>query len=160
MPARSKSATQKDSTDTIGFEAKSWLATDGRSAAKAAGVNRSNNIDAAKAQRGGAEQYNHVVLDRIFLKYLSGNFEEHRAKILAGEGDYTGAAREDPDEYKADNVFCVAANARWSHLQANAKQPSIGKAVDDAMVAIERDNPRIKGVLPKDHARPSLDKHR
>jgi len=67
---------------------------------------------------------------------------------------------EDPDEYKAENVFWVPADARWFHLQANAKQPTIGKTVDDAMVAIERDNPRLKGVLPKDYARPGLDKHR
>src|SRR6478672_12366197 len=71
------------------------------------------------------------------------------------------AAGEDPDElYKAENVFWVPKESRWSHLQANAKQPSIGKLVDDAMVAVERDNPRLKGVLPKDYARPGLDKHR
>jgi len=101
-----------------------------------------------------------VVLGLIFLKYISDTFEEHRAKLLAGEGEYAGANPEDPDEYKAENVFWVPADARWSHLQANAKQPTIGKTVDDAMVAIERDNPRLKGVLPKDYARPGLDKHR
>ncbi len=62
--------------------------------------------------------------------------------------------------HKAENVFWVPAEARWSHLQASAKQPTIGKTVDDAMVAIGRDNPRLKGVLPKDYARPALDKHR
>ena len=78
----------------------------------------------------------------------------------ASQGDYAGANAEDPDEYKAENVFWVPAEGRWSHLQANAKQPTIGKLVDDAMVAIERDNPRLKGVLPKDYARPGLDKQR
>jgi type I restriction enzyme M protein len=107
-----------------------------------------------------AAEYKHVVLGLIFLKYISDTFEEHRAKLLAGKGDYAGANAEDPDEYKAENVFWVPADARWSHLQANAKQPTIGKTVDDAMVAIERDNPRLKGVLPKDYARPGLDKQR
>ncbi|MFM2400340.1 MAG: Type restriction enzyme EcoKI protein, partial [Pseudomonadota bacterium] len=130
------------STATIGFEAKLWLTAD----------KLRNNMDAA--------EYKHVVLGLIFLKYISDTFEEHRTKLLAGEGDYAGAKPEDPDEYKAENVFWVPADARWSHLQANAKQPTIGKTVDDAMVAIERDNPRLKGVLPKDYARPALDKHR
>ena len=129
-------------TATLGFEAKLWLAAD----------KLRNNMDAA--------EYKHVVLGLIFLKYISDTFEEHRAKLIAGEGDYEGANAEDPDEYKAENVFWVPADARWSHLQANAKQPTIGKIVDDAMVAIERDNPRLKGVLPKDYARPGLDKHR
>ncbi|MCP5556685.1 MAG: SAM-dependent DNA methyltransferase [Verrucomicrobiaceae bacterium] len=144
MPRPSKAAktSTKDSTATIGFEAKLWLAAD----------KLRNNMDAA--------EYKHVVLGLIFLKYISDTFEEHRAKLLAGEGDYAGANPEDPDEYKAENVFWVPADARWSHLQANAKQPTIGKIVDDAMVAIERDNPRLKGVLPKDYARPGLDKHR
>ena len=142
MARKSKTTPAKDSTATIGFEAKLWLAAD----------KLRNNMDAA--------EYKHVVLGLIFLKYISDTFEEHRAKLLAGEGDYAGANPEDPDEYKAENVFWVPADARWSHLQASAKQPSIGKTVDDAMVAIERDNPRLKGVLPKDYARPGLDKHR
>jgi type I restriction enzyme M protein len=129
-------------TANLGFEAKLWLAAD----------KLRNNMDAA--------EYKHVVLGLIFLKYISDTFEEHRAKLIAGEGDYEGANAEDPDEYKAENVFWVPADARWSHLQSNAKQPTIGKIVDDAMVAIERDNPRLKGVLPKDYARPGLDKHR
>jgi type I restriction enzyme M protein len=131
-----------DSTATIGFEAKLWLAAD----------KLRNNMDAA--------EYKHVVLGLIFLKYISDTFEEHRAKLLEGQGDYEGANPEDPDEYKAENVFWVPADARWSHLQAHARQPAIGKIVDDAMVAIERDNPRLKSVLPKDYARPGLDKHR
>ncbi|HRF05243.1 class I SAM-dependent DNA methyltransferase [Accumulibacter sp.] len=138
-----KRTTKKgDSAATIGFEAKLWLAAD----------KLRNNMDAA--------EYKHVVLGLIFLKYISDTFEEHRARLLAGQGDYEGANPEDPDEYKAENVFWVPADARWSHLQAHAKQPAIGKIVDDAMVAIERDNPRLKGVLPKDYARPGLDKHR
>ncbi len=107
-----------------------------------------------------AAEYKHVVLGLIFLKYISDTFEEHRAKLVAGKGDYAGANPEDADEYRAENVFWVPKEGRWSHLQANAKQPTIGKIVDDAMVAIERDNPRLKGVLPKDYARPGLDKHR
>ncbi len=138
--------TGNTSTATIGFEAKLWLTAD----------KLRNNMDAA--------EYKHVVLGLIFLKYISDTFEEHRAKLLAGAksktGDYAGANPEDPDEYKAENVFWVPADARWSHLQASAKQPTIGKTVDDAMVAIERDNPRLKGVLPKDYARPGLDKQR
>jgi len=126
----------------LGFEAKLWLAAD----------KLRNNMDAA--------EYKHVVLGLIFLKYISDTFEDHRAKLIAGEGEYAGANPEDADEYKAENVFWVPQEARWSHLQANAKQSSIGKLVDDAMVAIERDNPRLKGVLPKDYARPGLDKQR
>ena len=141
MPAKRK-ASSETSTATIGFEAKLWLTAD----------KLRNNMDAA--------EYKHVVLGLIFLKYISDTFEEHRAKLLAGEGDYAGANPEDPDEYKAENVFWVPADARWSHLQGAAKLPTIGKTVDDAMVAIERDNPRLKGVLPKDYARPGLDKHR
>ena len=134
--------TTETSTANLGFEQKLWLTAD----------KLRNNMDAA--------EYKHVVLGLIFLKYISDTFEEHRAKLLVGKGDYAGANPEDPDEYKAENVFWVPADARWSHLQANAKQPTIGKTVDDAMVAIERDNPRLKGVLPKDYARPGLDKQR
>jgi type I restriction enzyme M protein len=107
-----------------------------------------------------AAEYKHVVLGLIFLKYISDTFEEHRAKLVAGKDDYKGADPEDPDEYKAENVFWVPPAARWAYLQSSAKQPTIGKIVDDAMVAIERDNPRLKGVLPKDYARPGLDKQR
>ncbi len=132
----------KDSTANLGFEAKLWLAAD----------KLRNNMDAA--------EYKHVVLGLIFLKYISDTFEEHRAKLVEGKGDYAGANPEDKDEYKAENVFWVPKEARWPNLQANAKQPTIGKIVDDAMVAIERDNTRLKGVLPKDYARSALDKHR
>jgi len=139
--SKSKSAA-RDSSASIGFEAKLWLMAD----------KLRNNMDAA--------EYKHVVLGLIFLKYISDSFEEHRAKLLSGSGDYAGANPEDADEYRAENVFWVPAEARWSHLQASAKQPTIGRIVDDAMVAIERDNPRLKGVLPKDYARPALDKQR
>ena len=105
-----------------------------------------------------AAEYKHVVLGLIFLKYISDAFEEQHAKLDAERA--TGADPEDPDEYRAENIFWVPPRARWSHLQANAKQPTIGKIVDDAMVAIERDNPTLKGVLPKDYARPRLDKQR
>jgi type I restriction enzyme M protein len=135
-------AKTNDTTANLGFEAKLWLTAD----------KLRNNMDAA--------EYKHVVLGLIFLKYISDTFEDHHAKLVAGKGDYKGANPEDPDEYKAENVFWVPADARWSHLQANAKQSAIGKIVDDAMVAIERDNPRLKGVLPKDYARPGLDKQR
>ncbi len=135
-------AASKGNGANLGFEAKLWQAAD----------KLRNNMDAA--------EYKHVVLGLIFLKYISDAFEEHHTKLVGGQGDYAGANPEDPDEYKAENIFWVPPTARWSHLQASAKQPGIGKTVDDAMVAIERDNPRLKGVLPKDYARPALDKHR
>jgi type I restriction enzyme M protein len=136
-----KSST-KTSSANLGFEHKLWLAAD----------KLRNNMDAA--------EYKHVVLGLIFLKYISDSFEAHHAKLVAGEGEFAGANPEDKDEYLAANVFWVPKEARWAYLQARAKLPGIGKDVDDAMVAIERDNPRLKGVLPKDYARPALDKHR
>ena len=101
-----------------------------------------------------------MVLGLIFLKYISDAFEEMHDRLIQGQGDYEGADPEDPDEYRAEKVFWVPKEARWKHLQDHAKQPTIGKLVDEAMVAIERDNQRLKGVLPKDYARPALDKHR
>ncbi|MSU80245.1 MAG: SAM-dependent DNA methyltransferase, partial [Gemmataceae bacterium] len=142
MPPKAKKSAAADSHANLGFEAKLWLAAD----------KLRNNMDAA--------EYKHVVLGLIFLKYISDAFEEMHAKLLAGKGDYEGSDPEDADEYRAENVFWVPKEARWSHLQASAKQPTIGKVVDDAMVVLERDNPRLKGVLPKDYARPGLDKHR
>mgnify|MGYP001051147704 CR=1 FL=1 len=114
----------------------------------------------ADALRGSmdAAEYKHVVLGLIFLKYISDAFEEKHAALLA-EMDQ-GADPEDPDEYRAENIFWVPPEARWAHLEAQAKQPTIGQLVDDAMAAIERDNPSLKGVLPKDYARPALDKQR
>jgi type I restriction enzyme M protein len=109
---------------------------------------------AADKLRGNMEpsDYKHVALRLIFLKHISDSFEARRAALLAEPG----ADPEDRDEYSADNVFWVPPTARWSHLQANAKQPSIGKMIDEAMIAIEKDNENLKGVLPKDYARPAL----
>src|SRR6266478_9041652 len=140
--ARPRPAARNSNSANIGFEAKLWLAAD----------KLRSNMDAA--------EYKHVVLGLIFLKYISDSFEEHHEKLKSGEGEYAGANPEDPDEYRAENIFWVPPAARWNYLQNSAKQPTIGKIVDDAMVAIERDNPRLKGVLPKDYARPALDKQR
>lgn len=108
------------------------------------------NIDAA--------EYKHIVLGLIFLKYISDNFYELYHKLEAGEGDYAGADPSDPYEYRAENVFYVPPQARWDYLQGRAKLASIGKDVDDAMDAIEKDNPSLKGVLPKEYAKEKLDK--
>jgi type I restriction enzyme M protein len=158
--ARKASSHPADSTANLGFEAKLWLAAD----------KLRNNMDAA--------EYMHVVLGLIFLKYISDSFVEHQAKLVAGEGDYEGANPEDPDEYRAENVFWVPAEARWSFLQAHAKSgwkdpksgtiKNIGILVDDAMEAIEKANEgrdkssksSLKGVLPKNYARADLDKQR
>ena len=132
--------TKPDSAANLGFEAELWKAADALR----------NNMDAA--------EYKHVVLGLIFLKYISDAFEEQHAKLEADRAQ--GADPEDPDEYRAVNIFWVPKEARWSYLRANAKQPTIGQLVDEAMVAIERDNPSLKNVLPKDYARPGLDKQR
>lgn len=109
---------------------------------------------AADKLRGNMEpsDYKHVALGLVFLKHISDSFEAKREALLTG---YPEGA-EDPDEYAAENVFWVPKEARWSHLQANAKQPSIGKLIDEAMLAIEKRNDTLKGVLPKDYARPAL----
>ncbi|MYJ96079.1 MAG: SAM-dependent DNA methyltransferase [Proteobacteria bacterium] len=114
----------------------------------------------ADALRGSmdAAEYKHVVLGLIFLKYISDAFEEMHDR-LEGEQD-EGADPEDSDEYRAESIFWVPPEARWSHLKAQARQPVIGRLVDDAMTAIERDNTALKDVLPKDYARPALDKQR
>src|SRR5688572_21459870 len=114
----------------------------------------------ADALRGSmdAAEYKHVVLGLIFLKYISDAFEEQHAKLEAEKSQ--GADPEDPDEYRALNIFWVPPEARWWHLKAQAKQPTIGEIVDVAMTGIERDNAPLKGVLPKDYARPALDKER
>jgi type I restriction enzyme M protein len=124
----------------LGFEQTLWLAAD----------KLRNNLDAA--------EYKHVVLGLIFLKYISDSFEEMHQQLLAAKDE--GADAEDADEYRGENVFWVPQEARWDFLQAKAKQPNIGKLVDEAMDAIERDNPSLKGVLPKQYARPALDKQR
>jgi type I restriction enzyme M protein len=142
MPRRrqAKKAKRGNNGATLGFEAKLWQAAD-----KLRG-----NMDAA--------EYKHVVLGLIFLKYISDAFEEKHAELVSQRAE--GADPEDPDEYRAFNIFWVPEEARWSYLQANAKQPRIGKLIDDAMVAIERSNKSLKGVLAKDYARPALDKRR
>lgn len=132
--------TPKSSDAVVGFEEKLWQMAD----------KLRNNMDAA--------EYKHVVLGLIFLKYISDAFEEKRQALEADKK--SGADPEDPDEYRAENIFWVPKVARWPFLQASATQPTIGKLVDDAMVAIERDNPTLKGVLPKDFGRPALDKTR
>ncbi len=107
------------------------------------------NIDAA--------EYKHIILGLIFLRYISDAFEELYRKLAAGEGDFAGADPEDKDEYKAETVFFVPEKARWSYLQSRAKLPEIGKDVDGAMDAIEKENPSLKDVLPKVFARGNLD---
>lgn len=107
------------------------------------------NIDAA--------EYKHVVLGLIFLKYISDSFESHHELLVVGEGAFADADPEDRDEYTAYNIFYVPRLARWRYLTSKAKQPDIGKLVDDAMELIEADNPQLKGVLPKVYARQSLD---
>lgn len=105
-----------------------------------------------------AAEYKHVVLGLIFLKYISDNFTELYNKLKDGEGEYEGANPDDPDEYRAEGVFYVPPQARWDYLQDRAKLSTIGKDVDDAMDAIEKDNPSLKGVLPKEYAKEKLDK--
>ena len=124
----------------LGFERELWQAADALR----------SNMDAA--------EYKHVVLGLIFLKYISDAFEEQHARLVAEQDQ--DADPEDPDEYRAVNIFWVPREARWSHLRASARQPTIGKVVDNAMLAIERDNPSLKGVLPKDYAHPRLDTQR
>jgi len=152
--ARKSSTTQKATNGAnLGFEATLWAAAD-----KLRG-----HMDAA--------EYKHVVLGLIFLKYISDAFEERRTMLetelsdpksewYVAEPEVQYRSLEDRDEYKSVNIFWVPIEARWATLQANAKQPTIGKTIDDAMVAIGRDNPSLKGVLPKDYARPALDKTR
>lgn len=105
-----------------------------------------------------AAEYKHITLGLIFLKYISDSFEELYIKIKTGKGDYSCANPEDKDEYAAENVFFVPPIARWSYLHSHSKLPSIGKDVDDAMEAVEKENTQLKGILPKVYARPNLDK--
>ena len=112
-----------------------------------------------------AAEYKHVALGLIFLKYISDAFDETYRAIAAGEDEFSQAFGpgdpEDEEEYEARNVFWVPPEARWAYLQQNAKQTGIGRLIDDAMMAIERDNPdKLKGVLPKEYSRPTLDQHR
>jgi len=121
---------------SIGFEQQLWQAAD----------KLRNNMDAA--------EYKHVVLGLIFLKYISDAFmEKHKELVSDPEAD-----PEDRDEYLAENVFWVVPEARWQYLVDNAKQPTIGQIIDNAMIALEKDNVALKGVLPKNYARPDLNK--
>jgi len=139
MATRTKNrATRAQNGANLGFEQKMWQAAD-----KLRG-----HMDAA--------EYKHVVLGLIFLKYISDAFQE-RYETLKQEPH---ADPEDRDEYAAENIFWVPKAARWPHLQGNAKQSTIGKLIDAAMEAIEKENPSLKGVLAKDYARESLDKRR
>ena len=145
--ARAQSGKTRSNTDakpggdgaTTGYEAQLWRMAD--------------------ALRGSmdAAEYKHVVLGLIFLKYISDAFEERHAAVLA---EWGSEAAEDRDEYIAENIFWVPPEARWAHLKAQARQPTIGQLVDHAMAGSERDNPVLKDVLPKDYARPALDKQR
>ena len=108
------------------------------------------NIDAA--------EYKHIVLGLIFLTYISDAFEELYQNLRTGEGEFEGADAEDKNEYIAEKVFYVPPSARWKWIQGRATLPSVGKDVDDAMEAIERDNPSLRGVLPKVYAQEKLDK--
>ena len=129
--------------------------------------------DAADALRGNQEpsEYKHVVLGLVFLKYISDRFEERRSILAASlanpaSEDYVPDVTrheeflEDRDEYSSHNVFWVPADARWGNIQAKAKQPEIGQVLDTAMDLIEKENPSIKGVLPRNYGREGLDKGR
>ena len=150
--AKKKSDTNSNKNGaTLGFEAKLYQAAD----------KLRNNMDAA--------EYKHVVLGLIFLKYISDAFEEKHDSLLKEfanpQSEYyikdegiRAQSVEDKDEYLAENIFYVPKDARWSYLQANAKQPEIGTLIDNAMHAIEQENSQLKGVLPKNYARQGLDK--
>lgn len=139
-PKKSAKASKNSNGATLGIEAQLWQAAD-----KLRG-----HLDAA--------EYKNVVLGLIFLKYISDAFEQLHAQLVEKQSE--GADPEDRDEYLAERVFWVPKDARWSYLKANAKQPNIGALIDDAMSAIERDNPSLRGVLPGNYARATLDKQR
>ncbi len=155
MPRKTKKKEQASVgvSAPLGFEEKLWQAAD--------------------KMRGHMDpgEYKHVALGLIFLKYISDAFED-RKSYLAKESASVGSSMfvkepgareellEDRDEYACENVFWVPKTARWSYLQERAKRPEIGKLIDDAMAAIEKENPILRGVLPKDYARPSLDKQK
>ncbi len=152
MP-KTKRTSSKNNGGPLGFEEKLWAPAD-----KLCG-----HMDAA--------EYKHVVLGLIFLKYISDAFEERHVLLLKEAADpkseyYVKESKaryevaEDRDEYTAENVFWVPQKARWDYLQDNAKQPTVGKIIDDALTAIEKEDPALRGVLAKDYARPTLDKQR
>lgn len=130
-----RKASKENGGAALGFEATLWAAAD-----KLRG-----HMDAS--------EYKHVMLGLIFLKYISDAFQEKFESLPAAD-------REDRDEYIADNIFWVPPDARWPYIQNAAKQPTIGKIIDAALASVERDNASLKGVLPKDYARPQLDKTR
>ena len=156
--AKNNSETPGTTAANVGYEARLWQMAD--------------------ALRGSmdAAEYKHVCLGLLFLKYISDAFEERHAYLdravsdpkdeyylppsTRNRSDAVTRLLEDPDEYRAQSIFWVPPEARWPHLKAQARQPTIGQLVDDAMAGIERDNPALKGVLPKDYARPALDKTR
>ena len=127
-----------NTTANIGFEEKLWSAAD----------KMRNNMDPA--------EYKHIILGLLFLKYISDAFDEQYNLLLNDKN----ADAEDSDEYLANNIFWVSPDARWLKIKNQAKLPTIGQTVDDAMVAIEKDNSSLKGVLPKNYASPNLDKQR
>ena len=139
IPTKMTAIKHNNEGATTGYEAELWAMAD----------TLRGSMDAA--------EYKHVVLGLIFLKYISDAFEERHEAVLT---EWGGEAAEDRDEYIAENIFWVPQEARWTYLQAQARQSTIGQTVDKAMAAIERDNPALKDVLPKDHARPALDKQR
>jgi len=135
-PVAKPAARAKAATANLGFEAQMFLAAD----------KLRKNLEPS--------DYKHVALGLIFLRYISTAFEAHHAALLADDPQ----AAEDADEYLAENIFWVPPEARWSHLQANARSAEIGKMIDAAMLEIEKANPeQLKGVLPKEYGRPSLD---
>lgn len=127
-----------NNSSELGFESKLWQMAD----------KLRNNMDAA--------EYKHVVLGLLFLKYISDSFEAKYEELQRDEW----ADPEDRDEYDADNIFWVPKTARWSYIKENAKKPEIGQLIDEAMAAIEKENDSLKGVLPKNYARPELDKQK
>lgn len=151
---KSKTKSKKASTANLGFEQKLWLAAD----------KLRSSMDAS--------EYKHVVLGLIFLKYISDTFEKHREKLSKGASDPDSEyyipnesqrdnILEDRDFYTSENVFWVPKEARWDYFLKNAKRPEIGKLIDDGMIAIEKKNPKqLKGVLPKNYARPEVNKQR
>jgi len=125
-------------TTNIGFEDKLWLAAD-----KLRG-----SMDAS--------EYKNVVLGLIFLKFVSDSFNERYMELVNESEGF----EEDKDEYTLKNIFWVPKESRWNELIAYATSPEIGKKVDQAMEAIEKENPTLKGVLSKNYSRPELDKTR
>ncbi|MEE4312971.1 MAG: class I SAM-dependent DNA methyltransferase [Desulfofustis sp.] len=146
-------AKKNGSSANIGFEEKLWLGAD-----KLRG-----SMDAS--------EYKHIILGLIFLKYISDKFTERRDWLVqetadpdseyhtANEKDQM-AVLEDRDEYAAKSIFWVPASARWDIIQTEAKKPTIGQVIDNAMDLIERENRTLKGILPKNYAKPEVDKRR